>query len=168
MEGSGCCRPGLGYGLYNVSDVICWWRSASANCTIRVESQEPLLLLLVGHDVDECGCPLSAVGVLELFEQDLDGLSIGGVHGDEVDAFGILWGDVSVTSALKTHRATHLDLGRCIADVELVGHDCCAVGIDLEAVNYGGMDGIELRASVYIHIHTATCRSDTDARSMRA
>jgi hypothetical protein len=50
----------------------------------------PIFLLLVGHDVDDRGGPLGAVYVLELFKQDLDGLAVGSVHGDEVDTFGVL------------------------------------------------------------------------------
>ena len=58
--------------------------------TVRVESQEPLLLLVIGEDVDKCGSPLSAIDILELLEEDLDGLAVGSVHGEEVKAFGIL------------------------------------------------------------------------------
>ena len=64
--------------------------------TVRVETQEPVLLLLVGEDVDEGGGPLDAVGVFEFFEEDLDGLAVGGVHGDEVKAFGVLSVNVSI------------------------------------------------------------------------
>jgi hypothetical protein len=70
-----------------------------AKSTVGIESQEPFLLLLIGHDVDERGGPLSAVDVLELLEQDLDGLAVGSVHGEEVKAFGILWLAVSIDSA---------------------------------------------------------------------
>lgn len=48
----------------------------------RCISDEPFFLLLVGHDVDDGGGPFGAVGVFELFEQDLDGLAVGRVHGD--------------------------------------------------------------------------------------
>lgn len=75
------------------------WRRA-----VRVETEEPLLLLLVGHDVDERGGPFRAVGILELLEQDLDGLAVGRVHCDEVKAFGVL------------------HLGGRLAGVELVCH----------------------------------------------
>lgn len=43
--------------------------------TVGVESEEPLLFLLVGHDVDESGGPLRAVDVFELLEEDLDCLA---------------------------------------------------------------------------------------------
>lgn len=68
-------------------------------CTIRVESEEPLLLLLIGHDIDESRGPLGSIRILELFEQDLDSLAVGSVHGDEVNAFGILWVRVSIVRA---------------------------------------------------------------------
>jgi hypothetical protein len=58
--------------------------------TVWVEFEEPVFLLVVGHDVHERGGPLGAVRVLELLEEDLDGLSVGRVHCDEVDAFGVL------------------------------------------------------------------------------
>ena len=67
-----------------------------AKPTVGVESQEPLLLLVIGEDVDERGGPLSAVDILELLEEDLDGLAVGSVHGEEVKAFGILWVAVSI------------------------------------------------------------------------
>lgn len=90
MEGSECCRQELGCGPRDVRKMY-WFLVAGENIhTVRVESQEPLFLLLVGHDVDECSGPLGSVGVLELLEQDLDGLAVGSVHGDEVNAFGIL------------------------------------------------------------------------------
>jgi len=38
---------------------------------IGVQAQEPVFLLLVGHDVDQGGGPFGAVGVFELFEHDL-------------------------------------------------------------------------------------------------
>lgn len=56
------------------------------DAAIGVEAEEPLFLLLVGHDVDEGGGPGGSVEVVELFEEDLDGLAVGGVHGDEVKA----------------------------------------------------------------------------------
>lgn len=58
--------------------------------TIGVDAQEPILLLLVGHDVDKSGGPLSAVDILQLLEQDLDGLAIGCVHSQQMKAFGVL------------------------------------------------------------------------------
>jgi len=58
--------------------------------TVRVKPQEPLLLLVVGHDVDESGGPLGTIDVLQLLEQDLNSLAIGGVHSEKVKAFGIL------------------------------------------------------------------------------
>jgi hypothetical protein len=72
--------------------------------TVWVESQEPLLLLVIGEDVDECGGPLGAIDVLELLEQDLDGLAVGSVHGEEVKAFGILW--IAVSSAAACNDET--------------------------------------------------------------
>ena len=86
----------------------------------------PIFLLLVGHDVDDRGGPLGAVDVLELLEQDLDGLAVGGVHGDEVNAFGILWWHVSRQSSHSLPMdGAYLDLRGSLAVVELVSHDCC-------------------------------------------
>ena len=67
--------------------------------TVRVESQEPLLLLVIGEDVDKCGSPLGAIDILELLEQDLDGLAVRGVHSEEVNAFGVLLLAVSIVPA---------------------------------------------------------------------
>lgn len=72
--------------------------------TVRVESQEPLLLLVIGEDVDEGGGPLSAIDILKLLEEDLDGLAVGSVHGEEVKAFGILW--LAVSSAPNCNEET--------------------------------------------------------------
>ena len=65
---------------------------------VRIKSQEPFLLLVIGKDIDKRGSPLSAIDVLELLEQDLNGLAVGGVHGEEVNALGILWLAVSIAS----------------------------------------------------------------------
>ena len=67
-----------------------WTDSSLAAVTIWVEFEEPVFLLIVGHDVHERSGPLGAIGVLELLEQDLDGLSVGRVHRDEMDALGVL------------------------------------------------------------------------------
>jgi hypothetical protein len=69
------------------------WKSVTVGDVpiMRIEANFlPIFLLLVGHDVDDRGGPLGAVYVLELFKQDLDGLAVGSVHGDEVDTFGVL------------------------------------------------------------------------------
>lgn len=58
--------------------------------TVWVELEEPVFLLVVGHDVHERGGPLGAVRVLELLEEDLDGLTVGRVHCDEMNALGVL------------------------------------------------------------------------------
>jgi len=58
--------------------------------TIWIQTQKPFFLLIVGHDVHKRGGPLGAIGVLELLEQDLDGLAVGRVHSDQMNAFGIL------------------------------------------------------------------------------
>ena len=63
------------------------------DAAVGVQAQEPVFLLLVGHDVDEGGGPGDggrAVGVFELLEHDLHGLAVGGVHGEEVEALGVL------------------------------------------------------------------------------
>ena len=74
------------------------------DAAVGVEAQEPLLFLLVGHDVDERGGPFGAVGVAELFEHDLRGLAIGRVLRNQVQAF--CFGDL---------------LGG-FGDIEVVGH----------------------------------------------
>lgn len=58
--------------------------------TIGVKSQEPFLLLVIGKDIDKRGSPFGAIDILELLEQDLNGLAVGSVHGKEVKASGIL------------------------------------------------------------------------------
>lgn len=73
---------------------------------VRVESQEPILLLIVGHDVDERCCPFDAVDVFQLLEVDLHRLAVGGVHRQEVDALGVL------------------HLRRRLVGIEIVGHGC--------------------------------------------
>lgn len=50
--------------------------------TIWVEPQKPILLLLIGHDVDHSCCPFCAIGVLKLFQKDLHFLPIWGAVGD--------------------------------------------------------------------------------------
>jgi hypothetical protein len=99
MEGSGCCRRGQGYGLRGIRKILVV-AGGDWNHTIRVESQEPLLLLLIGHDIDQRRSPLSAISILELLKQDLDSLAVGSVHGDEVNAFGILSTHISHWSCL--------------------------------------------------------------------
>lgn len=61
-----------------------------AKPTVGIKSQEPFLLLIIGKDIDKGGSPLGAIDILELLEQDLDGLAVGSVHSEEVKAFGIL------------------------------------------------------------------------------
>lgn len=78
---------------------------------VRVQAQEPLLLLLVGRDVDERRAPRQPVGVGELLEQDLRRLAVWRVLRDEVQALGR--GDV---------------LGR-LGDVEVVCHCCCFLSV---------------------------------------
>ena len=65
-------------------------RGTQSRHTVRIETKEPVLLLLVCHNVDQGGRPLGTIDVLELFEQDLDSLAIGRVHGEQVKALGIL------------------------------------------------------------------------------
>lgn len=56
--------------------------------SVRVEPEEPFLLLLVGHDVDQRRAPFRAVNVVELLEDDLRRLAVGRVLRDEVQALG--------------------------------------------------------------------------------
>lgn len=76
--------------------------------TIRVQSEEPVFLLLVGHDMallllvlgpflletrpnaHLCLGPFGAIEVLELFKHDLNFLSIGRVHRDEMKSLANL------------------------------------------------------------------------------
>lgn len=69
--------------------------------TVRVETQEPLLFLHVGRDVDQRGAPFGAVGIVQLLEHDLCGLAVGRVLREEVQALGLghlggRFGDVEV------------------------------------------------------------------------
>lgn len=57
--------------------------------TIRVEPEKPILLLLIGPDIDQSCCPFCTIDVLELFQKDLNFLSIWSVLGDEMEALGI-------------------------------------------------------------------------------
>lgn len=59
------------------------------DAAIGVETQEPFLLLLVCHDVDERGAPGGAVGVGKFLQHDLGGLPIGGILRDQVQALGL-------------------------------------------------------------------------------
>ena len=135
---------------------------------IGVESQEPFLLLVIGKDIDKCGSPFGAIDILELLEQDLNGLAVGSVHGEEVKAFGILWLAVSIAPACNLammRRDAYLDLVGSLADVELVGHVCCGfVGIS-RADDCCRRDSLQLRACVYIQEEIALhCSSQTDVR----
>lgn len=47
--------------------------------TIGVEPEKPILLLLIGPDIDQGCCPFCAIDVLELFQKDLNFLSVWGV-----------------------------------------------------------------------------------------
>ena len=58
--------------------------------TICIQPQEPVLLLIVGHDVDESRSPLNAIDVFKLLEVDLHGLPVWSVHSQKMDALGIL------------------------------------------------------------------------------
>ena len=71
---------------------------------IRVQSQEPLLLLHIRADVDQRRRPFRAVRNLQLFKQDLHGLTVRGGLRDEMEALGVL------------------DVVGGLADVEFVGH----------------------------------------------
>jgi hypothetical protein len=62
---------------------------------------------------------------------------------------------------------TYLDLGGCLADVEVIGHDCGVFGTDFGAVDCGESYAIQLRVELlnkYTN-STATCRSKTDMRA---
>lgn len=58
--------------------------------TVRVEAQEPLLLLLIGHDIDERCRPFQTVEVLQLLQQDLNRLAVGRAHRDQMNALARL------------------------------------------------------------------------------
>lgn len=58
--------------------------------TVRVQAKEPVLLLLIGRDVDQSSGPLGIVHILELFQEYLHLLSIGGALSDEMETFGVL------------------------------------------------------------------------------
>lgn len=101
------CRPEQEYGLRIFCQRLpaCKWVSRG-EVTIGIQLQEPILLLLIGHDVDQGRRPGQSISVLELLEEDLHGLSIGRVHRQEVQALGIL------------------DLGRGAVVVDGGGHIC--------------------------------------------
>lgn len=44
--------------------------------------------MLIGHDIDERRRPFGLVHVLELFQENLDLLAIGGALSDEMETFG--------------------------------------------------------------------------------
>lgn len=56
--------------------------------TVRIQSQEPILLLLVCHNVDDRCCPFRLVHLLQFLKQDLNFLTIGCALGDQVEALG--------------------------------------------------------------------------------
>lgn len=57
--------------------------------TIRIQAKEPVLLLLIGHDVDQSSRPFDLVHILELLQENLHLLSIGGALSDEMETFGV-------------------------------------------------------------------------------
>lgn len=75
--------------------------------TIGIQSQEPILLLVIGHDVDQCRRPLNPVDILQFLEIDLHGLSVGRGHGEQMKTFRIL------------------DVCRRLIGIEVVRHGCC-------------------------------------------
>jgi hypothetical protein len=82
--------------------------------SVGIQTEEPLVLLHVGRDVDDGRGPLRAVLGSELLEHDLSGLAIGSVLGDQVEAFGVL------------------DVVGGRGDVELVCHGLLALGVVLK------------------------------------
>lgn len=60
------------------------------DAAIGIQTKEPVLLLLVGHDVDQSSGPGGAVDEGKLLEEDLDLLAIGGALSDEMKPLGIL------------------------------------------------------------------------------
>ncbi len=87
--------------LHWSSEKMIWWRQGAVS-TIGVESEEPVLFLLIGHDIaltlsiwrspfilrvldgHFCLGPFCAIDVFQFLEHDLNFLPIGRVHGDEV------------------------------------------------------------------------------------
>lgn len=72
--------------------------------TVWIQAEEPVLLLLVGHDVDQRRGPFGPVHVLELLQEDLNLLAIGSALSDEMKTAGIF------------------DRGRRLVGVQGVGH----------------------------------------------
>jgi len=71
-----------------------WWIPAvvdqERNAAVGIEAQEPFLLLLIGHNVNDSSGPCRAICLSEFFEKDLNCLTIRSALGDEMKAFGLL------------------------------------------------------------------------------
>lgn len=59
------------------------------SCAVGRRGSVPILLLHIGHDIDERGSPLSAILCTKLLEHDLRGLAIRGALRDEMEPFGV-------------------------------------------------------------------------------
>lgn len=61
----------------------------------------------------------------------------------------VLFGFVPRTSGI------YLDLGRCFADVDVIGHVCCVAWSDFEAVSYSESSTVALSLELpYIYTNT--------------
>ena len=121
------------------------------DAAVGVQAQEPLLLLLVGRDVDERRGPFGAVGELEFFEKDLDFLPVRSRLRDEVEALG--------TAALVYHRTGNVSFesgwswkksGRLVGGEERVVVYLCMLDLiwglgDVELVRHGRGPGVYVR-----------------------
>lgn len=72
----------LGRGLEDREGRVLAVINKDRNAAVGVQAQEPLLLLLVGGNVNQCRVPGCAVGVSELLEQNLRRLPVGRVLSD--------------------------------------------------------------------------------------
>ena len=89
------------------------------NASIRIEPQEPLLLLLVGANADQGGCPFGLVCIFQLLQHDLDLLSIGSALGDEMEALG---SSQSESRDMSSPNLGILHCRRCLVNVQMRGH----------------------------------------------
>ena len=80
------------------------------DAAVGIQPQEPLLLLVVRHDVDQGRRPFGTVCFCEFFEKDLYLLSVGRGHCQEVETLGLF------------------DLLGRVGDVQLVCHVCVGYG----------------------------------------
>ena len=58
--------------------------------TIRIQSQEPILLLHIRHNIDHRCCPLRSIRIRQFLQENLHRLTIGRIHRNEMQTLSIL------------------------------------------------------------------------------